>query len=89
MIWLAPAYRAPFSKLRGGKSTQKLHEFEQSQLDNIARDLLTSGILKHYIDKLSLTGKALAALLTVNIMPEATVKALAITAKSARSCRLR
>lgn len=61
MIWLAPAYRAPFSKLRGGKSTQKLHEFEQSQLDNIARDLLTSGILKHYIDKLSLIGKALAA----------------------------
>jgi transaldolase len=39
------------------KATQKLHELGQSVwLDNITRDLLTSGTLKHYIDELSLTG---------------------------------
>jgi transaldolase len=39
------------------KATQKLHELGQSiWLDNIARDLLTGGILKRYISELSLTG---------------------------------
>src|SRR6476659_9201597 len=39
------------------KATQKLHNLGQSLwLDNITRDLLTSGTLKRYIDELSLTG---------------------------------
>jgi len=36
------------------KATQKLHELGQSVwLDNITRDLLTSGTLRRYIDDLS------------------------------------
>jgi transaldolase len=39
------------------KATQKLHELGQSiWLDNITRDLLTSGTLKRYLSELSLTG---------------------------------
>ena len=39
------------------KTTQKLHELGQSLwLDNITRDLLTSGTLRRYIEELSLTG---------------------------------
>jgi len=39
------------------KPTQKLHDIGQSLwLDNITRDLLTSGTLKRYIDELSVTG---------------------------------
>src|SRR5919201_4103856 len=39
------------------KATQKLHELGQSLwLDNITRSLLTSGTLRRYIDKLSVTG---------------------------------
>jgi transaldolase len=39
------------------KATQKLHELGQSVwLDNITRDLLTSGTLRRYIAELSLTG---------------------------------
>jgi transaldolase len=39
------------------KATQKLNDAGQSLwLDNIARDLLTSGTLKRYIDELSITG---------------------------------
>jgi transaldolase len=39
------------------KATQQLHELGQSLwLDNITRDLLTSGTLKRYIDELSVTG---------------------------------
>ncbi len=39
------------------KATQKLHDLGQSiWLDNITRDLLTSGTLKRYIDELSVTG---------------------------------
>jgi transaldolase len=39
------------------KATQNLHAAGQSLwLDNITRDLLTSGTLKHYIDTLSITG---------------------------------
>src|SRR5437868_11171852 len=39
------------------KPTQKLHDLGQSLwLDNITRDLLTSGTLKRYIDELSVTG---------------------------------
>jgi transaldolase len=39
------------------KATQKLHELGQSiWLDNITRDLLTSGTLKRYISELSVTG---------------------------------
>lgn len=39
------------------KATQKLHELGQSVwLDNITRDLLTSGTLRRYIADLSLTG---------------------------------
>jgi transaldolase len=38
-------------------ATQKLHALGQSLwLDNITRDLLTSGTLKRYIDELSITG---------------------------------
>jgi transaldolase len=38
-------------------ATQTLHNLGQSLwLDNITRDLLTSGTLKHYIDELSVTG---------------------------------
>jgi transaldolase len=39
------------------KATARLHELGQSLwLDNITRDLLTSGTLKRYIDELSVTG---------------------------------
>jgi transaldolase len=39
------------------KATQNLHAAGQSLwLDNITRDLLTSGTLKHYIETLSITG---------------------------------
>jgi len=39
------------------KATQILHRLGQSLwLDNITRDLLTSGTLRHYIDELSVTG---------------------------------
>jgi transaldolase len=39
------------------KATQRLHDLGQSLwLDNIARDLLTSGTLHRYIDELSVTG---------------------------------
>jgi transaldolase len=39
------------------KATRKLHELGQSiWLDNITRDLLTSGTLKRHIDEMSLTG---------------------------------
>jgi transaldolase len=39
------------------KATQLLHNLGQSiWLDNITRDLLTNGTLKHYIDDLSVTG---------------------------------
>src|SRR6516162_8999085 len=39
------------------KATQQLHDLGQSiWLDNITRDLLTSGTLKRYIDELSITG---------------------------------
>ncbi len=39
------------------KATQKLHDLGQSLwLDNITRDLLTTGTLRRYIDELSVTG---------------------------------
>jgi transaldolase len=39
------------------KATQRLHDLGQSiWLDNITRDLLSSGTLKRYIDELSVTG---------------------------------
>ena len=39
------------------KATQQLHDLGQSiWLDNITRDLLTSGALKRYVDELSVTG---------------------------------
>ena len=39
------------------KATQKLHDLGQSLwLDNITRDLLNSGMVKRYIDELSVTG---------------------------------
>ncbi len=39
------------------KATQRLHDLGQSLwLDNITRELLTSGTLKRYIDELSVTG---------------------------------
>jgi len=39
------------------KATQRLHDLGQSLwLDNITRDLLTSGTLKRYIEQLSVTG---------------------------------
>jgi transaldolase len=39
------------------KATQELHELGQSLwLDNITRDLLTKGLLKHYVEELSVTG---------------------------------
>ncbi len=39
------------------KATEKLHHLGQSLwLDNITRDLLTTGMLKRYIDELSVTG---------------------------------
>ena len=39
------------------KATEKLHNMGQSLwLDNITRDLVTSGTLKRYIDTLSVTG---------------------------------
>jgi transaldolase len=38
-------------------ATQKLHDLGQSLwLDNITRDLLTSGTLRRYIDQFSVTG---------------------------------
>ena len=50
---LCPAYN------RGNNmnATEKLHDLGQSLwLDNITRDLLTTGTLKRYIDELSVTG---------------------------------
>jgi hypothetical protein len=42
---------------RAAEATQQLHDLGQSiWLDNITRDLLTSGTLKRYIDELSVTG---------------------------------
>jgi hypothetical protein len=42
------------------KATQLLHNLGQSLwLDNITRDLLTSGTLKRYIDELSVTAAIL------------------------------
>ena len=39
------------------KATKQLHDLGQSLwLDNITRELLTSGTLKRYIDELSVTG---------------------------------
>ena len=39
------------------KATEQLHDLGQSLwLDNITRDLLTTGTLKRYIDELSVTG---------------------------------
>ncbi|MGN6735693.1 MAG: transaldolase family protein, partial [Candidatus Binatia bacterium] len=39
------------------KATQLLHNLGQSLwLDNITRDLLNTGLLKRYIDELSVTG---------------------------------
>ena len=39
------------------KATEQLHALGQSLwLDNITRDLLTSGTLQRYIDELSVTG---------------------------------
>jgi transaldolase len=39
------------------KATKELHDLGQGLwLDNITRDLLTTGTLKHYIDELSETG---------------------------------
>jgi transaldolase len=39
------------------KATERLHALGQSLwLDNIIRDLLTSGTLQHYVDELSVTG---------------------------------
>ena len=39
------------------KATQQLHDLGQSiWLDNITRELLTSGVLRHYIDAFSVTG---------------------------------
>src|SRR5215472_14372633 len=39
------------------KATERLHQLGQSLwLDNITRDLLTSGTLQRYIDELSVTG---------------------------------
>ena len=39
------------------KPTQQLHDLGQSLwLDNITRELLTSGMLRRYIDDLSVTG---------------------------------
>jgi transaldolase len=50
---------SPLPMNRGNKmkATQLLHDLGQSLwLDNITRDLLTSGTLKRYIDELSVTG---------------------------------
>jgi transaldolase len=39
------------------KTTKQLHDLGQSLwLDNITRELLTSGTLKRYIDEISVTG---------------------------------
>ncbi len=39
------------------KATQDLHDLGQSLwLDNITRDLLKTGVLRRYIDELSVTG---------------------------------
>jgi len=39
------------------KATQRLHDMGQSLwLDNITRDILDNGTLKHYIGDLSVTG---------------------------------
>jgi transaldolase len=59
MIWQHYS-RAINPNLSGGeimKATQLLHNLGQSLwLDNITRDLLNTGILKRYIDELSVTG---------------------------------
>ncbi len=53
------------------KATQLLHNLGQSLwLDNITRDLLTSGTLKHYIDELSVTGLTSNPTIFENAMKE-------------------
>lgn len=54
---LEPVYTTIFSNYIIMKATQLLHNLGQSLwLDNITRDLLTSGTLQRYIDELSVTG---------------------------------
>jgi transaldolase len=55
----AKVWRFPTNNQEGKtmKATQKLHDLGQSLwLDNITRDLLTSGTLRRYIEELSITG---------------------------------
>jgi len=52
-----PLYFPLYSRGNTMKATEKLHHLGQSLwLDNITRDLLTTGMLKRYIDELSVTG---------------------------------
>jgi transaldolase len=52
-----PIERVPENRGDTMKATQLLHNLGQSiWLDNITRDLLDSGTLRHYIDDLSVTG---------------------------------
>ena len=64
------------------KSTQKLHELGQSLwIDNITRDLLNSGLLKHAIDEWSVTGLVSSPAAFEHVIKNSTVYDVAIRKK--------
>lgn len=64
------------------KATQKLHDLGQSLwLDNITRNLLTSGTLRRYIDELSVTGLTLNPTIFNHAVKNSTAYDAAISAK--------
>jgi transaldolase len=66
------------------KATQRLHELGQSiWLDNITRDLLTTGTLKRYIDELSVTGLTSNPTIFDNAIKKSTSYDAAIREKTA------
>jgi transaldolase len=65
------------------KATQILHSLGQSlRLDNITRDLLTSGTLRHCIDDLSVTGLTSNPTIFDHAIKNSTAYDAAIAAKS-------
>src|SRR6266436_2536324 len=67
------------------KATQLLHNLGQSRwLDNITRDLLRSGMLKEYIDNLSVTGLTSNPTIFDHAIKNSAAYDAAITEKSAQ-----
>src|SRR5262250_2838255 len=67
------------------KTTRKLHELGQSiWLDNITRDLLTTGTLKHYVEELSVMGLTSNPTIFDHAIKHSAAYDAAITEKSRR-----